>query len=152
MNLQPTYQGEVQFAGYSDSSRSGPRVTMRLHDRDDLQLFVGKEGKRFALVLVEIGDDEQPVAQETTAVEVAKGGALAKLAGMWCQEPEFWAFLAGCDANGGQVVTNAEEAASAVRAICDVDSRAALDHDKIGSVRFQTLIRQPYMRWMQGVR
>ncbi|CAJ0778928.1 hypothetical protein LMG7141_00818 [Ralstonia condita] len=150
MSLQPTYQGEVQFAGYSDSSRSGPRVTMRLHDRDDLQLFVGKEGKRFALVLVEIGDDEQPVQP---APEAPKGGALAKLAGMWCQEPEFWAFLNAWRGDTTYpVVVEPGGAALAVRAICGVDSRAALDHDKIGETRFQTLIRIPYMRWMAGDR
>ncbi len=56
----PTFGGEVQFAGYSDSSRSGPRITFRLADRDELAAFIGKEGKRYMLAVVEIADDETP--------------------------------------------------------------------------------------------
>jgi len=99
-------------------------------------------------VLVRI-TNEAAVEHDRAQQDPAKGGALAKLAGMWCQEPEFWAFLS---APGGQTILNAEEAANAVRAICGVESRADLDHNAHASMRFQELIRLPYMRWMAGDR
>lgn len=102
--MTPAFQGEVQFAGYTDSSRNGPRVTLRLADRDELQRFVGLEGRRFMVALVEIADDGTPAGgglagPETQdaanrrmraqldampLAEKPKGGPLARLAGQWC--------------------------------------------------------------------
>lgn len=79
----------------------------------------------------------------------AKGGALARLAGMWCGNPEFWAFLA--QRFGGQVA-NADQAAELVRGVCKVASRADLDNVPAAEAHFHVRIRQPWVRWQQGVR
>jgi len=64
----PTFQGEVQLAGWRESHNSGATVTFWLPCSDDLGPFRGLTAKkgglaghRFACVLVEIGDDETPV-------------------------------------------------------------------------------------------
>ncbi len=61
MSIKPSFQGEVQFVRYSDTSRGGQTVLLRVPGRDELEPFIGKEGRRYMAVLVEIGDDEQPI-------------------------------------------------------------------------------------------
>lgn len=63
-----TFQGEVQLAGWKETHSSGVTVTFWLPDTADLDAFRAltvrkgnQAGHRFACVLVEIGDDEQPV-------------------------------------------------------------------------------------------
>lgn len=66
--LKPTFQGEVQLAGWKETHTSGVTVTFWLQNPEELDAFraltVRKgntAGHRFACVLVEIGDDERPV-------------------------------------------------------------------------------------------
>lgn len=155
-DLQPTFQGEVQLAGWSETHNGGCKVTFWLPDSADLDVFraltVRKgntAGQRFACVLVEIGEDEQPVPPPAPAEpEKPRGGALAKLAGMWCNDPEFWAFVR----SQGVECNNAEHAASIVRKTCRISSRADLDNDERAAATFHELFRLPFMRWQQGVR
>lgn len=140
---EPTFSGEVQFAGYSDSSRSGPRVTLRLAERADLERFVGCEGKRFMAVLVEIGPDEQPVPEDKP-----KGGERAKWCALRCQEPEFQQFLRRSFPlawSHGMGDTDVHRAASVIRAVCLIGSRVELDNDPVSAARFDKLIRMPWM-------
>lgn len=84
-----------------------------------------------------------------------KGGPLAKLAGMWCAEPEFADWLADChplifegalqDANG-----DVEEAAKRiVCSLCGIESRIELDHAQYAADLFHERIRQPYMAHLE---
>lgn len=68
--------------------------------------------------------------------EKPKGGELARLAGQFCQQPEFWKFAG---------VTSSTEAAAWVRHICHIKSRAELDHDADAEHIFHTEIRRPYV-------
>lgn len=67
--------------------------------------------------------------------EKPKGGELAKLSGMLCQQPEFWRFAD---------VTDANEAAAWIRHVCGVTSRSELDHNPEAASRFHTEIRKPF--------
>jgi hypothetical protein len=136
---KPTFSGEVQFAGYSDSSRSGPRVTLRLSDRSDLERFVGCEGKRYMVALVEIGSDEQPVSAPEP--EKPKGGPLAKSAGIICGTPMFQKFagVRGYDVSEGG-------AAQLVRDVCNVTSRAELDGSQAKQYVYSGLMAM-YRAW-----
>lgn len=65
-------QDEVQLLGYGETDSGGPWLKFRLQDPAQLGPFRGhakatanKCGQRYALVLVEIGDDEKPVKQES---------------------------------------------------------------------------------------
>lgn len=133
----PTFSGEVQFRRYSDTSTQGASIVLSLADRDELSAFIGKEGKRFMAVLVEVGDDEKPVEP--------KLGPLAYWLVLRCQEREFWAML-NCDYQFA--VTNAEEAASAVKGLLKIQSRKEIDGDPKTEADFHRLIRGPYSRWL----
>ena len=78
-----------------------------------------------------------------------KGGALARLAGQWCREPEFHHFVA---AKTGFDCPSIDVAAGFVRTVCGIETRADLDHDGAAEAKFHICIRLPYMRWLQGMR
>jgi hypothetical protein len=141
--MNPTYSGEVQFAGYSDSSRSGPRITLRLAERADLESFVGSEGKRYMLALVEIGADEQPVEGPQSKA----AGPLCKWVAIRCKKPEFQDWV--IQQTGGVYSGSREEwAAKWVRETCCVESRADIDGNVMAEHRLHALIRQPYANWL----
>lgn len=140
MTIEATYHGEVRFVRSSYTSKTGPTVTLALHDIDELNKVQGMDGKRYMLALVEIGDDEQPVQKER------KGGPLAILAGRWCQDPEFWKFLNETFESPGNV-SNAQEAAQIVRNVCGCLSRVDLDHEESCTRKFHASIRGPFIKW-----
>jgi hypothetical protein len=142
MSITPAFQGEVQFAGYSDSSRSGPRITLRLHDRDELQSFVGMEGKRFMCVLVAIGDDEQPVPPARQPEPSKKLGPLALSAVQFCKNPMFLQWL--------DVRTEAE-AADWIKEKCGVVSRREIDGDPYAPHRFHVAVAKPFSEYMRAM-
>lgn len=150
--ITPTFHGEMQLAGWSETHTGGCKVTFWLPDPADLDAFraltVRKgnvAGHRFMVAMVEIGDDEQPVQQPAgPAPEKPKGGALARLAGMWCNDEEFWTWIRSsqnirCD--------NAELAAMFIRRTCGIESRAELDSNDRAAHLFQEHIRSPFMLW-----
>lgn len=91
-----------------------------------------------------------PLKPEHVAKEEAglKGGELARLAGILCGDVEFQAWI---EARHPQVAEGApfetagpDLAAHIVRSLCQVQSRAELDHDKAAAARFHELIRKPW--------
>lgn len=139
MTVPVAFQGEVMLAGWSQTHNGGAKVTFWLADDTDLEAFKamtvakGKTaGQRLALVAVEIGDDERPKAQPEQ-----KGGELAKLAGMFCQQPEFWEFAG--------YAQNPEGAKDWILSICGIQSRRQLDHDPVAAQTFHDRVRKPYL-------
>lgn len=149
----PTFAGEVQFRRYSDTSTQGTQIVMALPDREALQSFIGLEGKRFMAVLVQIGDDEQPVTGNPVSANGGKSniqreplGDLCWRAVQWCKEPEFWAFLKQTICNPGSEISNETDARYVVQAVCCVESRKELDTNPEAARKFNQLIRGPYQR------
>lgn len=68
--------------------------------------------------------------------QMPKGGELARLAGMLCQNEDFQDW---CECE------SAEAAAEWVREVCQVESRAELDHDPQAAHRFHSLVRIPFL-------
>lgn len=145
--MTPTFQGEVQLAGWSETHTGGCKVTFWLSDTSDLDVFrtltVRKgntSGHRLACVLVEIGDDEQPVDPAEM-----KGGPLAKLAGMWCRDRYFieWLKSAGVDYPDEWI-----------KDVCAIKRKRELDHNPGAAEAFHRLIREPFSAWLKsnGVR
>lgn len=146
------FKGEVQFAGYSDSSRSGPRITLRLDDRDNLQSFVGQEAKRYMMVLVEIGADEQPVPQAPPAAQPAQRermGPLCHWAVMRCGDERFrdWVRMEFCSALDPDLT--AEQCGDVLKGVAGVASRKDLDTDKAAGALFREVVMQRYGHWLQ---
>lgn len=157
--MTPTFQDEVQLAGWSETHNGGAKVTFWLSDSTALEAFKrmtvlkGKTaGQRLACVLIEIGDDEKPVSQiegtlesPSIAASTEKLTGLALLAVQWCNDAGFrdW-FLEGYDA----------EAKTALRAkmnmleMCGITSRKELSHNEDAIRIFDSSIRQPYMVYL----
>lgn len=77
--------------------------------------------------------------------EKPKGRALAKLAGMWCSDPEFrWWFVGHEERHATE-----EEAAQQIRDKCGIQSRAELDGNEDAAELFNRMIRIPYMDWLK---
>jgi hypothetical protein len=166
--IVPTFSGEFQFRRYSDTSTQGQQVVFAVSDRDALESFIGMEGKRFAAVLVQIGDDEAAVAPvEKERKEPI--GDLCKWAVLRCKEREFFDFIrpiydksmggmglgTGDIEIGRDVKDEAEFCAHAIKLLCGIESRRELDTDKAAAERFKTLILRPWQKyWMAagGVR
>ncbi|MBU9386600.1 hypothetical protein [Burkholderia multivorans] len=155
--ITPTFQGEMQLAGWSETHNGGCKVTFWLPDATDLEAFRAltvrkgnQAGHRFMAVLVELGDDERPAQPPSapSARNEQKGGPLAKLAGMWSSSQDFWLFLRAqglrCESEG--------DAAQIIRSTCHIESRAELDHNEEAARIFHQRIRQPFIRWHQGAR
>lgn len=140
MSLEPTFSGEVQFRRYSDTSTQGASIVLALADRDELSLFIGKEGKRFMAVLVEVGDDEKPVEPQKKPL-----GTIAQWLVLRCQEREFWAFL---NSEQAKFIDSEPDAKQAVCEMLKVDSRKDVDGNEQAMGRFHALIRGPYSRWL----
>jgi len=172
--MTPTFHGEVQLAGWSESHNGGCKVTFWLAESSDLDAFRAMTvrkgntaGQRLACALVEIGDDEKPVpggvplnesSDHIFTAEKPKGGPLARLAGQWCQSPDFIAWLRGTTeqdewmaARGdAESVPYPEIVAELIRRRCGVTSRAELDHNDLAARKFHTLLRDPFMAWQAG--
>ena len=145
-SMKPTFAGEIQLSGWSETHNAGCKVTFWLQSPDDLEAFRtltirkgNTAGHRFMAALVEIGDDELPI--EPTPSEL-KGGALAKLAGQWCADPVFQKWL---------FVYSELEAAQKIKRFCEVDSRRMLDHNPKAADLFQGLFRTPFMKHLRGI-
>jgi hypothetical protein len=154
--MTPTFSGEVQLAGWSESHNGGCKVTFWLADASDLDAFRtmtarkgNTAGQRLACVLVEIGDDELPVVQKAESLCTSpervqktpesahvKGGDLAKSAGIMCSEPSFQRFANAHGFNSAELVYYR----------CGISSRRELDHDSRAAVLYGRL-REQYREW-----
>lgn len=80
-----------------------------------------------------------------------KGGALAKLAAIFCDQPQFREFLSANWSDDAPYDTPSK-AADLVRKVCEVSTRARFDIEPAAADRFHDRIRIPYVRWQLGRR
>lgn len=157
MSIDPQaclFSGEVQIAGYTDSSRSGPRLTIRLQDRADLEAFVGMEGKRFMLALVPIGDDEQPAAPTAQAprpaVKRERMGPLCEWAVFRCGEERFRDWVRMEFGAASDAPLTAEQCGDVLKSVAGVASRKDLDTDADAGALFREVVMHRYGAWLHG--
>lgn len=165
--MKPTFTGEIQLAGWSESHNGGCKVTFWLQSPDELEAFraltVRKgntAGHRFMAALVEIGDDERPVpavpavpAGHSGNTGNVKAGPLAYWAVMRCKEEEFFSFIYSTysdwmgDNTPDTYETHEEYCKAAVLMLCECNtSRSEIDKDPEKAQFFQAHIRGPYMK------
>lgn len=90
---------------------------------------------------------QKSAQDEAIAADKPKGGQLAKLAGMWCDEPKFWNWL---NQSGiGISIQNPTDAKLAIYEVCGILSRAELDSQESAAERFHNLIRIPYREYLK---
>lgn len=110
------------------------------HAQAAFALF-GRPGQPAALAAIKTAAQQQ-------AAERAKGGSASKWLAMRCAEPAFQSFLWGewpkqwAEATG---TTDVLRAASVVRRVCGVESRAEIDNDPEAFAAFERLIRKPWL-------
>ncbi|MEN7529253.1 hypothetical protein [Cupriavidus sp. DL-D2] len=78
-----------------------------------------------------------------------KGGALARLAGILCNNPEFRRMVA---VKTGLPCDTPADARALILKRCDITSRADLDHVPKAEAEFHAAFRLPWVRWQQGAR
>lgn len=126
----------------------------------DQRLSAALPGTRYQAVLVEIDDDEMPIAKSGDAkpqpdkqTPVSPVGAkrdwrdiqASNQAGMQCDRPPFWKFLREeCEYPD---VCNADRAAIAVRHICKVLSRKEFDTDDKAKLRW-VVLQDQFENWL----
>ena len=113
--------------------------------QDAFRLFAAP-GTPAAIAALQVGYAAagEPSVKESLTPETPKGGALAKLAGMWCADKTFQAWL---ETDPDNAAPNESGATLCLYELCDIRSRRELDHDPAAAERFNRLIRGPYMKW-----
>jgi hypothetical protein len=144
--VTPAFQGEIQFRRYSDTSTQGQQVVFAVQDREALESFVGMEGKRFMAVLVQIGDDEQPIPSNPGELKKPREylGAFCWRAVQWSSDAEFQKWL--CMYHGKRVRT-ADEAATFIKEFCGVKSRKDLDTNDVARKIFTEHFMAPWQKY-----
>ena len=141
------------------SAVMGASTTVKTMADGSLRIAIDIEPRHAQTAFALFGSPGTPVALARITNEAAveqdrkeqrepetKGGALAKLAGAWCDLPDFWAFLTH-QFSLEEVCEREATAAVVVREVCEVESRADLDWNTDAAQRFQTEIRRPFMKW-----
>lgn len=140
------FQGEVMLAGWGESHNGGAKLTLWLPDPSDLDPFrsvtmkKGKiAGQRFMMVLVEIGEDETPVAPQkhhhsSDAHLMVTGAAFVNYVR---------------DTIAGASAWDAAQCRMWAKHSMQVDSLSELDTDPAALKRFHEIIRRPFEEWME---
>ena len=113
----------LQFEAIKSSLRQtkdGYSLTLSVHP-DDLpaELMHDFVGSRYMVVMVRVGDDEQPVVRELAF----PGDHAIKIAGMVCRDADFWLFL---EQKMGISVDSEKECAEWLADFLNIQSRKEL--------------------------
>lgn len=125
---------EVQLLDFSTRAHYGPWAKFRFPDVDGLKGY--KPGQRFHLILIAIMEDEMPA---TANAADRKPYKLSQIAGMLCNEREFWAWITDVY---GEPCDNKDQAAVWIRQVCNVESRSLLDSDETAGATFRRLMKE----------
>lgn len=138
------------FVSIKTMADGSPRLTLDMQcTLADIAAMGLQPGVPFAIARITNESSVAPIPSNSTEIEKPKGGALAKLAGMWCNDPEFWKFCSERFQHQGQF-EGAEEVADLVRDTCCINSRAELDTNEKAAGMFNHQFRLPYMAWKEG--
>lgn len=149
-------------------TQDGVVVSFVLHPQEVPEgLATAPLGTRYMMVVVEIGDDEKPVAKISTKEtaptrqqDKSEAGekrgwsdlSPAQQSGIRCNELAFWRFLneADFDALGddeADLIQDAAKAAHYVRLICGVHSRADIGKTQASLAKWRDLDSR-YLTWL----
>lgn len=107
----------------------------------------GMPGAQVALARIMPEAALRETRKETEADLKPRGGALCKLAGIFCNDEKFREWLR---ITYDPLPRTAEDAATIIRNVCGVASRAELDHDEAAAANFHQQFRLPYSAWLDG--
>lgn len=156
--IQTVFDGEVQLLRWSETSNQGATITLQLSNAADLERFKlmtlakGKQaGQRLMAAMVEIGEDEQPVAQpeKQSQEPKAKPGELCIMACTFCADPVFRRWITEVFNPRGVICNTEEGAKDFILETCEIDSRKKLDQFSSAAHAFHTEIRKPFLEWKE---
>lgn len=130
---------------------SGTRRAMREMADGTIEVKIHIDPAHRKAFMENFGQIDMPIAlaplvadfEKREPEEKPKGGALAKLAGMWSSDPEFGAFALKMAAAHNIQATNS---ADFIRQYCGVESRALIDGDQEATEAFHR-IRGEYVKY-----
>lgn len=159
--MNPLFQDEIQLAGWSESHNSGAKITFWLSDPAQLEVFRGMTarkgntaGQRLACVLVEIDDQEQPVANEVIPTQPdhpqvpLKIGPLCLLAVQLCEDLKFWEWASLDMKSASWTCGTTDQAKNYILKMCGIGSRKDLDINEDAAIKFHQRIRKPFNAWL----
>lgn len=137
----------IQFEAIKSSLRQtkdGYSLTLSVHP-DDLpdDLMRDFVGSRYMVVMVRIGDDEQPISRELSF----PGDYAVKMAGMICRDPDFWLWL---EEKMGISVSNEKECAEWLSDYLGIQSRKELKEKQEIREVFNKLKRE-FDAWKRAI-
>jgi len=109
--------------------------------QDAFKLFAAP-GTQVAIAALKAGSYIEQQAQP----EKAKGGELARLAGIWCNDVRFVDWI---NASRNLELIGSEQAAEWVRECCQVESRAEIDLSQNAKLIFHDQIRIPFGEYLK---
>ena len=153
---QPVYMDEAMLAGWNDSQQNGHTVKFWLCNDAMGHPFEGwSRTQEFALALVELDDDNEPIDQKMRdKVEQQSTPTTSRMsyaAAMLCKESNFYAFINEDIEQSGDFISpkvkNEEDAKQWIYQKCGISSRAELDSVSQSAVHFDN-IRKVYLEWI----
>lgn len=107
-----------------------------IHARDAFGLFGAPD---VPMVLGRLVMDHERKPEPVEPVEM-KGGPLAKLAGMWCNDRYFIEWVKSM---------SDETPDEYIKFVCCISSKRELDNDAAAAELFHGFIRKPYAAWLE---
>jgi len=146
---------EAMLLRWGESHSSGRTVTLQLPEEDGPHPFKGlkcgpSNGQRLAVSIALIGDDEtqsepasEPAKSHTPFEELKRSNQ----AFFVCQQPAFYRFLQEQrDIKFSKAIGREGQAATAVRNLCNINTRSAFDTNKEAAAKWDTLFSE-YVAW-----
>lgn len=136
----------IQFEGMKTALRQtkdGYSLTLAVHP-DDLpdDLMRDFVGSRYMVVMVRIGDNEQPMNRQLEF----PGDHAVKMAGMMCRDPDFWEWIR---IKTEVQIDNETECAEWLSDYLGIQSRKELKDKEEVRERFEKL-RKAYQSWKKS--
>lgn len=160
---------DLRFLRWTVSSANGAVITFEMTDydewrgmRDGPAIDAGYEDhqiNKVEVMFIELDEEGKPVNVEQKAKlekmaakrKWPKGGPQSKRAARLCQDEEFvrWVLVRQSKAGNPPPCNNPppSEIAEWMRGMCDIDTRAQLDHDEAALIRFEENVMKPFLRY-----
>ena len=138
------WQGEVMLLNWSETSTRGRTVTFLLPEDDEHHPFRAatvkdgkRAGQRFAIVLVQVGDDEREV-----------GPSPSQTAAILCKDPQFWRWA---DERSFMDVKSEAQARQFILDQIGIKSRSELDSSPPMHAKFLDQILNPFNEYRSNI-
>ena len=138
------FQSEVQLIGWAETNARGRTITLQLNEDGEGHPFAAartKQGKtagqRYAIVMVQIGDDEKPVAKTP-----------AQMAFLLCKDEAFQHFI---NERSFVNVNDEDTARACVLEACGIKSRSQLDKDPGARSAWLTQFYNPWTAYQASI-